>query len=206
MKFLALFLLIQISSCATPEQDAQVTASAVHKNPKNLAPFILGDGAGGMSSKVSNTQVGFAVAPVGTLRISKVTRPRAEMREGPGVTFALADRILEEGARVIVFEQHGVWARVITIGRWEAGWLHAHTLSTPRLNKQAMTVNLAKFPTVLAVKPVDKALAFRDQGRDLDVTIPKGKMFKALQVTEDKTLIWMAEKNSMVWIKGKDMQ
>ena len=209
MKFLALFILLFLNSCATTEPPAQDETTATEtKKPKKVEPFILGDGTGGMSNKTVNTDVGLAVVPIGTVRISKVTRPRAEMREGPGVSFALVDRILEEGDKVIVFEQHGVWAKVITIGQWEPGWLHSHTLSTPRLNKQAMTVDFAKFPTVLAVKPVERALAFKTQDKDsdLEVGIPKGKMFKALQVTEDKTLIWMAEKNAMVWIKGKDMQ
>ena len=207
MKFLALSILILLNSCATTEPPAQEEAPATAtKKVKKPVPFILGNGTGGMSTKAADSNVGLAVAPVGTLRVSKVTRPRAEMREGPGVTFALFDRILEEGDKVIVFEQHGVWAKVITISNWEPGWLHAHTISTPRLNKQAMTVNFAKVPTVLAVKPVDRALAFKGQEGDLEVAIPKGKMFKALQVTEDKTLIWMAEKNAMVWIRGKDMQ
>jgi hypothetical protein len=207
MKFLALSVLLFLNACATTEPPTQEEPSATETvKMKKSEPFILGDGTGGMSSKAANSNLGLAVAPIGTLRVSKITRPRAEMREGPGVSFALVDRILEEGDKVIVFEQHGVWAKVITIGHWEPGWLHAHTLSTPRLNKQAMTVDFAKFPTVLAIKPVDRALAFKSQDGDLEVAIPKGKMFKALQVTENKTLIWMAEKNAMVWIKGKDMQ
>ena len=207
MKIFALCIMLLLYSCATTEPPVHKEAPAsVTKKVKKPAPFILGDGIVGLNAKAADSNIGLAIAPIGTLRISKVTRTRAEMREGPGVTFALFDRILEEGDKVIVFEQHGVWARVITIGRWEPGWLHAHTISTPRLNKQAMTVNFAKFPTVLAVRPVDRALAFNGQENDLEVAIPKGKIFKALQVTEDKTLIWMAEKNAMVWIKGKDMQ
>jgi len=207
MKFFAICILLLLNSCATTEPPAREAApAAVTKKVKKLAPLVLGDGTGGMFGKTAVSDIGWAVVPIGTLRISKVTRPRAEMREGPGVTFALFDRILEEGDKVIVFEQHGVWAKVITIGRWEPGWLHADTISTSNLNKQAMMVNFAKFPTVLAVKPVGRALAFKSQENDLEVAIPKGKMFKALQVTEDKTLIWMAEKNAMVWIRGKDMQ
>jgi hypothetical protein len=207
MKFSPLFFVFFILSCATTEPPAQEAVTAtVQKKTQKAAPFILGDGTSGMSNKAADASIELAVAPAGTLRISKVTRPRAEMREGPGVSFALVDRILEEGDRVIVFEQHGVWAKVITVGRWEPGWLHTHTLSTPRLNKQAMTVDFAKFPTVLAVKPLDRALAFKEQESEVQVVIPKGKLFKALQVTEDKTLIWIAEKNAMVWIKGKDMQ
>jgi hypothetical protein len=207
MKYLPLLVVFFMHSCATTEPPAQEEAAVtVEKKSKKAATFILGDGTSGMSNKAADASIELAVAPTGTLRISKVTRPRAEMREGPGVSFALVDRILEEGDRVIVFEQHGVWAKVITVGRWEPGWLHTHTLSIPRLNKQAMTVDFSKFPTVLAVKPLDRALAFKEQESEVQVAIPKGKLFKALQVTEDKTLIWIAEKNAMVWIKGKDMQ
>lgn len=207
MKFLALFIVLFLNSCATTEPPVQKETAVIEtKKVRNPEPLILGDGTAGMIGKATNSNISLAVAPIGTLRISKITRPRAEMREGPGTSFALVDRILEEGDNVIVFEQHGVWAKVITVGHWEPGWLHAHTLSTPLLNKQAMSVDFSKFPTVLAVKPVEKALAFNDEGGELEVAIPKGKMFKALQVTEYKTLIWMAEKNAMVWIKGKDMQ
>jgi hypothetical protein len=207
MKSLALFILLFLNSCATTEPSAQEETTVTEtKKIEKTEPFILGDGTGGMSNKAANSNIGLAIAPAGTLRISKISRPRAEMREGPGASFALVDRILEEGDKVIVFDRYGVWTKVVTVGQWEPGWLHAHTLSLPRLNKQAMTVDFTKFPTVLAVKPVERALAFKDQEGDLEVAIPKGKMFKALQVTEDKTLIWMAEKNAVVWIRGKDMQ
>jgi len=207
MKIFTVFILALLISCATTEvSDPDDTFEVPDdKNVKEVPPIILGDETGGVNAKAA---LGFnmAVAPLGTLRVSKVTRPRAEMREGPGIMFALADRILEEGDKVVVFEQYGVWAKVMTIGHWEAGWLHAHTLSAPRLNKESMTVNFAKFPTVLAVKPIERAVAFGGQDQNIAVAIPKGKIFKALQITEEKTLIWMPEKNSMVWIKGKDMQ
>ena len=155
----------------------------------------------------TNSRNTLAKTPAGTLLISTVIRPRAEVREGPGVNFSLSDRILEEGARVIVFEIHGVWTKVLSVKGWESGWVHAQVLSPPVLNKKPMTINFAHFPTVLAMRPLNYVGAFTGgEPIKLDEIIPKGKLFRALQVTDEKTLIWIAEKNSIVWIKGKDMQ
>jgi hypothetical protein len=201
-------MLAVVAGCATvPAEDSRQGAAAAGSQQ----PLVIGTGSPVAALQEAGSDLpgftGPAVVPPGTLRVSKVARKKAEMREGPGVSFALADRILEEGTKVIVFEQHGVWVKVLSVGEWDSGWLHVNTISPPRLNKTRITINVAKFPTVLAVRPVTHGLAFAggDSVRFSDA-IPKGRMFRALQITGDRTLVWIAERNDIVWIKRKDMQ
>lgn len=201
-------MLTAVAGCATVQPEvAQPGATAA----PSQEPLVIGTGTSVAALQGSDAEMpgyaGPAVVPPGTVRVSKVARKRSEMREGPGVSFALADRILEEGTKVIVFEQHGVWVKVLSVGEWDSGWVHVNTISPPKLNKTSMTINVAKFPTVLAVRPVSQGLAFAggDSVRFGDA-IPKGRMFRALQITGDRTLVWIAERNDIVWIKRKDMQ
>lgn len=206
-KWISILTLLLASGCASTEsmKDGQVTDSREEQT------FVIGGGRPSAKNEGSvadlNHHAKMAIAPAGTLRISKVSRPRAEMREGPGINFALTDRILEEGSPVIVFEQHGVWVKVISMANWEGGWIHGQTITQPKLNKKSVAVNLSMFPTVLAVKPVSEAMKFAsNESVQLREAIPRGKMFRALQVTNEKTLIWMPESNAIFWIAGKDMQ
>lgn len=204
--FLSLVVTVACATGAPPEGQESARNSI-----SGQKPFVIGAGDAPAGLQVSEGNLpqfsGPVEVPAGTLRISKVSRKRSEMREGPGVSFALADRILEEGARVIVFEQHGVWAKVLSIGHWDSGWVHVDSISPPKLNRKSMRVDFGKFPTVLAVRPVSHGLAFvGGSSVRFDEAIPKGRMFRALQMTEDRTLIWISERNDIVWIKGKDMQ
>lgn len=204
MRRATLFLLMSLTACATPAPVGEKTASKKNTKP---TPFVLGAGIVRPESLDLNTQAAMATAPVGTLLVSQVIRPLAEVREGPGVNFSLTDRILEVGEQVIVFEEHGVWSKIISVKKWESGWVHVRALSKPALNRKRMVINFARFPTVLAMKPLNYVRSF--VGGDsvkLEEIIPRGKQFRALQVTENKTLIWMSENNSIVWIKGRDMQ
>lgn len=204
MKRAILILILNLTACATTES---VDKNSASNGKAKSEMFVIGGGVVRPESLDINSRSSKATAPAGTLLISKVIRPRAEVREGPGINFSVSDRILEEGERVIVFETHGVWTRVLLVKTWEPGWIHAQALSSPALNRKQMTINFSRFPTVLAVRALNYVGAFA--GGDtikLEEIIPKGKLFRALQVTDQKTLIWMAENNSIVWIKGRDMQ
>lgn len=204
MKCATFFLLMSLTRCTTT---APVGEKTVAKTTGKPELFVIGAGVVHPEALAVNTPTTLAKTPAGTLLISRVIRPRAEVREGPGINFSLSDRILEEDDRVIVFEVHGVWTKILSIKSWESGWVHAQVLSPPELNKKQMTINFARFPTVLAVRPLNYVGAFTSGDTiKLDEIIPKGKLFRALQVTNEKTLIWMAENNSIVWIKGRDMQ
>lgn len=197
-------MLAFVGACATVPSEDQ----ALSKLSRKQKPLLIGSGQIGSQGEEGVVNfTGEAIAPAGTLLVSRVSRNRSEMREGPGVNFAVTDRILEKNARVVVFERHGVWTKVLSLGYWDSGWVHSDTITSPKPNKNAIAINVRKFPTVLAVRPVTQAFAFADHVPvQFNEAIPKGKLFRALQVADDKTLIWNFEKNEMIWIKGKDMQ
>jgi hypothetical protein len=146
-----------------------------------------------------------AVVPKDMLAIAEVVRPSAEVRAGPGPQFELTDVVLPQGAKVLAFAQIGVWQQVIVPGRWIRGWIHRQALSQPKANDQAVALDLARLPTVLALHPVDSAQSFPDQS-PLKVAIPKGAMFRSLMLGANGALVWLPDTNSVMWISRKDVQ
>ena len=139
------------------------------------------------------------------LAVSEVVRPHADVRRGPGAQFELADVVLPQGAKVLVFAQVGVWQQVVVPGQWQRGWVHRQALGAARLNDQTVALDLSKLPTVLAMHPVDSAAAFPDQA-PLKVAIPKGEMFRSLMMNGSDALVWLPETRSVMWLSRKDVQ
>ena len=136
---------------------------------------------------------------------SLVTRPRAEVREGPGAEFMLQDDLLTQGTQVLVFSRIGVWLKVLVPTSGQKGWVHRQAVSSARPSDHTVNLDMNRLPTVLAIREVDMAKTFPGQS-DIRVNIPKGAMFRSLMENEWGTLVWLAETNSVMWMARKDVQ
>jgi hypothetical protein len=144
--------------------------------------------------------------PPGMLLVATVARPRAELRQGPGGQFELADVVLAKNTPVVVLERVGVWCKVLTQGRSPVGgWAHEQALGEVALSRAPIRLDAARLPTVLATRLVPSVEAY--PGRTpLATAIPRGALFRSLVVGEVDALVWLPETNSVMWISRKDVQ
>ena len=145
------------------------------------------------------------LVPVGMLSVSEVTRPRAELRSGPGAQFEVSDEVLPTGTPVMVFNLVGVWRKVVVMEDGKTGWVHAQALAQPRLNRVPMRVDARRLPTVLATREVETIKEFPGQ-TSRTAKVPRGAMFRSLMVNEVGTLVWLPETASVMWMSRKDVQ
>ncbi len=148
---------------------------------------------------------GTITVPGEMLRVSAVARPRAEVRSGPGAQFDLEEFVLEQGDPVVLFDRIGVWQKVLAIGTWKKGWVHAATLAAPEARKDALTLETRLLPTVLAMHPIDAAKRY-PEGTAINVVIPKGAMFRSLMFNGAAALVMLPETNSVMWVSRKDVK
>lgn len=145
------------------------------------------------------------LVPTGMLAVAKVSRPRAEVRSGPGVQYELADKVLPLGTSVMVFDKVGVWQKVVVMKTSQTGWIHSQALTEPRSSDVPMRVDVRRLPTVLALHDVDSVQSFPA----LDVLaakVPRGVMFRTLRYADNGTLVWLPETASVMWMSRKDVQ
>jgi hypothetical protein len=146
-----------------------------------------------------------AVVPAFMVMESKVQRPRAELRAGPGAQFELSDQVLPQGTRVLLFDRVGVWQKVLVVGTWQKGWVHSQALEPGVPNSRPIAVDMSRLPTVIAVNDISAGQAFRSLA-PVKVAIPRGAQFRTLRIADGGTLVWLPQTNSTVWISGKDVQ
>lgn len=200
-------VMVAALGCQTPDSD---TAAGHHGKVKqrHLATTTLSRETklpAAFGKPLSSSKPGLVQVPAGMLLMSEISRPRAELRTGPGIQFELADKILTQGTKVIVFMKVGVWAKVIVPGNWQSGWVHGQTLAPTQLNAKVIVIDMSRLPTVLALHPVDSAASFPAQTK-LSVEIPKGAMFRSLRFAENDALIYLPATNSVMWMSRKDVQ
>jgi hypothetical protein len=144
--------------------------------------------------------------PPGMLQVAVVERPRAELRQGPGGQFDLADVVLGKGTPVVVLEQVGVWCKVLTAGRAPVGgWAHAQALGEIALSRAPIQLDASRLPTVLAAHLVPSVESYPGRER-VATAIPRGALFRSLLVGEVDALVWLPETDSVMWISRKDVQ
>lgn len=198
---------IALSGCQTMEERRsapEIAAARRARMPKAVAPTTI------IPERFSSTlpatpNAAVRSVPRTMLSVAEVVRPRAELRQGPGVEFMLHDTMLAQGTRVVVFSRVGVWQKVLVPGSWQKGWIHHRALSEPRPSEHAMHIDMSQLPTVLAVHEVGKARAFPSLS-ELRVEIPRGSMFRSLKESDWGTLVWLPETNSVMWMARKDVQ
>jgi len=137
--------------------------------------------------------------------VTKITRPRVELREGPGIQFKLYDRVLRDGTEVALFQRQGVWQKVLDLQTSATGWVHKQALSAPVRKSAMLPVASAHLPVVFAQRPIDRAFDFKSE-QPLVVKIPKGRAFLGLTWRRDRVLIYLTETNSVLWLREGDAQ
>lgn len=143
--------------------------------------------------------------PGDMISVSAVTRPRAEVRSGPGAQFDLEEFVLEQGTPVVLFDRFGVWQKVLAIGSWKRGWVHAATLGDAVKRREPLTLETKLLPTVLALRPIEVAKTY-PEGNPLKVDVPKGALFHSLMFSGPTALVVLPETNSVMWVSRKDVQ
>ena len=128
------------------------------------------------------------------------------MRSGPGVKYGLLDEVLTEGQMVLHFETVGVWLQVMLPGSWEKGWIHKDSAIEPQASKRSMQVAGSKLPSAFAMRTFLGVKDYRSK-RPLNTLVPKGSIFKTLQIPGDGlALVWIPSVNSVMWVPRKDVQ
>lgn len=195
-------------ACQTPE-----TPPAAQRKAKPAPPRVVAESLHAATrlpeafgKPLTSNKVGLVQVPPGMVLLSEIARPRAELRTGPGIQFELADKILTQGTRVIVFMKIGVWAKVIVpSGTWQSGWVHGQTLAEAKPNEKPLTIDVNRLPTVIALNRIATVESFPDQVK-LSVEIPKGAMFRSLRFADNDALIYLPDTNSVMWMSRKDVK
>lgn len=217
---LALVSLLGALACQTAEQEQAAVGARAHGSslgsskgsrgaaaladrgtlqPKTILPDTFDHAL--TPEKASQT----ITVPGAMLRTSQISRPRAEVRSGPGTQFDLEEFVLEQGAPVLLFDKIGVWQKVLVVGTWKKGWVHTATLAPSEPRKAALTLEARLLPTVSAMHPIDGAKRFPDEAA-IKVEIPKGTMFRSLMFNGHAALVVLPETNSVMWVSRKDVQ
>ncbi len=142
------------------------------------------------------------ILPQRTLLVSRVARPKAELRRGPGIQFKLVDAILSNKETVYLFERVGVWQKVYEPLRKVQGWVHHKVLDESVGNSKVVSLDVAQLPTVFAMTNIESVYSFPQKER-FSLHIPKGAIFKSLATTEFGTLVWLHQNDTVMWIQGK---
>lgn len=143
------------------------------------------------------------VAPY-VVMTSRVARPRAEVRVGPGSQFELLDHFLSRDTEVVILSQHGVWRKILPIHDGPVAWVHSQALSRAKLNTHSIHLRSQRLPVVQVVHDTDKVWLY---GRNAlaAAQVSRGTMFRTLRLTDHGALVWLAETNSVVWLSRKDV-
>ncbi|MBM4250858.1 MAG: hypothetical protein FJ146_02705 [Deltaproteobacteria bacterium] len=143
------------------------------------------------------------VAPY-VVMTSRVARPRAEMRVGPGSHFELLDVFLQRDTEVVILSQHGVWRKILPIHDGPVAWVHSQALSRAKLNTHSIHLRSQRLPVVQVVHDTDKVWLY-GQNALAAAQVSRGTMFRTLRLTDHGALVWLAETNSVVWLSRKDV-
>ena len=143
--------------------------------------------------------------PANLINVGKVVSKRAALREGPGIQFELFDEILPLNTEVLIFDKLGVWQKVIVMGSWQAGWLHEKMLARSKLRQTSVNLEVRRLPTVFAMTQIEKAMTY-PEGKEVAVSIPKGAIFKTIKLEGRRSLVWLAQTNSVMWLHQEKVQ
>lgn len=183
-----------IASCATNEPAPKEGMSLEAVSPRTEFKPLSAD-----------TNDHALLVPRSMLTVAYVTSAKTVAREGPGGQFPVSDIVFEHGQRLLVFDQIGVWAKVLEVASGQTGWLHKKTITKPAPNNHPIEVHSALLPVVFAIQPIGRLVAY-DAVRDVPAVIPKGASFTVFSKQKGKTLIWLKESNSVAWLPLNEAQ
>ena len=137
--------------------------------------------------------------PKGTVMVAVVTRPRAELRVGPGSTFILGNSILVKGTNLVVISRKKPWVKVYVPGLKKTAWTHSGYLSPSEPNGSQRTISVAAFSVVFALNKIEYAFEY-PSGKRIKVMIPKGRGFAKIREDKKRVLIYAGEAGGLLWL------
>jgi hypothetical protein len=156
------------------------------------------------AERAAGTQENLIIQPQALL-VSQVARPKAELREGPGVEFGLLDQTLPMHTAVVMLELKDVWQKIFVPQLGVTGWVHSKSLGLSRLNDEAMMLPAIKMPIVTAVKVITSASSFPDN-QPMRITVSRGQVMVLLRRALGKNLVVLNDTRSLAWIAQEDLQ
>ncbi|MGE0171735.1 MAG: hypothetical protein AB7T49_03085 [Oligoflexales bacterium] len=151
------------------------------------------------------TTPGKIIVSSNMVALGEISRNSAEVREGPGPEFSLSEILLKKGDIVVLFEKIGNWQKIITPYSEIEGWVHFRAVGDTKKKDKTIELNLVRLPKVFASHEIMQAWDEPEQ-KEIAVNIPKGTSFPALKIEESKTLVYLTQSNSPVWLSRKDAQ
>ncbi|SMF67114.1 SH3 domain-containing protein [Pseudobacteriovorax antillogorgiicola] len=134
------------------------------------------------------------------LPVFQVSRRFAELRQGPGLEFPLLDKPLKQGELAIRLYRFQYWYKVVSPESGAKGWVHRKTLSKAKGVKKHIKLSSQALPNVFVSKP-GAALYDYQSKKKIDVSLPAGYRFKALNHKGPFVLIYLPKTHSVAWIK-----
>jgi len=192
----SLSLLALVTSCAT-------STTETPQPPENLVKnhTILPESFGSQGAELFT----HLLVPNELLRLSVVSRPRAEVREGPALHFPVQDNILTVGDKVIEFQRVDVWSRIIAVKSGQRGWVHYQTLQRDHRVPQKVEVETQLLPNVFTKVEGARLYDYPSQ-RALEASIPRGRALRMLMQGRSRAIVWLAETNTVAWIELEDIE
>jgi len=142
----------------------------------------------------------------GTLLNQRViARPRAEVRDGPGLQFVVQNQMLRQGDLVIEFYRVGVWSRILSTGMAGTlqGWVHHQVLARTEEELAHVEIEIAHLPTIFTVKVLHQVYEY-PSGKKLTTLVPRGRIFRLLRKVGRRNLVWIAETNAVMFLNEGD--
>lgn len=193
----SLFYLSLLSSCQTTEPPSKDLI------PEIVPRTIMTDST--LLKKQTYAQDSQIISIPGSLLNQRITkRPYVELRQGPGIQFALLPRILERNTNVIAIGSHEQWTKVLLQDSKTIGWVHSQTLKPIRRPKQSVIIPRNILPKVFSTKKTTHAYAYNNKSPIL-LNLPKGTPFYTLKRNRDNILVIIGETNSVIWLSKKDV-
>jgi hypothetical protein len=192
--FGAFYLAAHLNGCQTPSDTESAKAEPIHLTTVLPSSFIE-----------ENPGQGTIAVPLKFVNAAIVERQSAEVREGPGTEFALDEQLLKKGDLVVLYEKIDNWQKILCPYKDIEGWVHYQTLGEVEKNAKLVELNLLRLPKVFAAHEITEAWDEPAQ-KQIAVSIPKGSNFPALKFDDSKTLVYLVQSNSPIWLSRKDAQ
>lgn len=189
-------LCFSLAACSTPRSEPDTPQTLDIQSASILPEYFTKSGL-----KDDHT---FFRIPEQALGLALIKRPKAELRQGPGLHFELEENLLPQGTRVFIIERSAFWRRVFAPDLKIWGWVHRKTLRMAEQKDALLTVNPRGLPKVFAARPIETAYNFGNLS-ELKVSIPKGAGFLKVRERGDKVLVILPDTRSLLWLAKKDV-
>lgn len=194
----SLFLIVFLLSC-TSATEVTTTEPLSQIAAKTL---IAGNTLEKMSAKARLSSK--IIIPRKLFQLYHVSRPRAELRVGPGPQFSILPKILEQGTLLIQIGHHGKWKKIIVPQENLTGWIHSKLMEPDQSQASPLTIPLQALPTVFSTKRRTRAFAY-DTNKSITLKIPKGSVFHMISQDQHRVLAILESTQSVIWLSKKDV-